>query len=430
MAEITPFQGIRYNQQKIKNMEDVICPPYDVITPEEQKTYYNRSEYNIIRLEHGLINPDDNPSNNKYIRARDTLTRWLSEQILKTDNDHTFYIYEQGFKYKDSFKKRVGLIACVRLEPWSNKVILPHENTMTGVKSDRLELMKATNCNISPVLCLYDDPGYRVTKLIAEKMLPGRLLVNINNGIESHRIWKANEPEFTQRVSHFMLTKSIYIADGHHRYETALAYQNERATGDAAGTRGNEAYNYIMMTLVSFSDPGIVMLPVHRVVKNIPDIIIEELKKRLPEFFEVNKHQITESRLSDNRGTDIKVIGLEENTIWSLKLIPSISLADIITEPHSPVYQRLDISILEHIIMEILLAPANKEENLVYTPDSSTAWNMVKSGQAKLAFLLNSLPVTTIKTITDKNDRMPRKSTYFYPKLPTGLVLNRLEGKL
>jgi uncharacterized protein (DUF1015 family) len=429
LAEITPFQGIRFNQEIVKNMEDVICPPYDVITPQEQKDYYDRSEYNIIRLEHGQVNPDDNDTNNKYTRARDTLTRWLNDRVLKTDNDHTFYIYEQGFKYKDSFKKRVGLIACVRLEPWSSKVVLPHENTMTGVKSDRLELMRATNSNISPVLCLYDDPGYRVTKLITEKMLPGRLLININNGIESHRIWKANEPEFTQRVCHFMLTKTIYIADGHHRYETALAYRDERAAS-TTGSRGNEAYNYLMMTLVSFSDPGIVMLPVHRVVKNIPDNGIEELKKRLPEFFEISKHQISESQIAETSGTDIKVIGLEENIIWNLRLNPSINLAEIMKEPHSPVYQRLDISIFEHIIMEILLTPANKDESLLYTPNSYTAWNMVKSGQGKLAFLLNTLPVTTIKSITDKNDRMPRKSTFFYPKLPTGLVLNRLDGKL
>jgi uncharacterized protein (DUF1015 family) len=226
-----------------------------------------------------------------------------------------------------------------------------------------------------------------------------------------------------------MLTKTIYIADGHHRYETALAYRDERAAGNP-GARGNEAYNYLMMTLVSYSDPGIVMLPVHRVVKNIPDNAIEELKQRLPEFFEITKHQISESQISETGGTDIRVIGLEENTIWSLRLLPSINLADIMQEPHSPVYQRLDISIFEHIIMEILLAPANKDNDLLYTPDSYTAWNMVKSGQGKLAFLLNTLPVTTIKSITDKNDRMPRKSTFFYPKLPTGLVLNRLDGKL
>jgi uncharacterized protein (DUF1015 family) len=410
-------------------MEDVMCPPYDVISPEEQQAYYNRSEYNVIRLEHGQVNPDDNDTNNKYTRARDTFNKWFNEQVLKTDNDHTFYIYEQGFKFKDSYKKRVGLIACVRLEPWSSKVILPHENTITGVKRDRLDLMRATNSNISPVLCLYDDPGYRVTKLVNDKMLPGRLLININNGIESHKIWKANEPEFTQRVSHFMLTKSLYIADGHHRYETALAYKDEKASG-AAGSRGYEAYNYVMMTLVSFSDSGIVMLPVHRVIKEIPDNLIEELKNRLPEFFEISKHPITQSQIAETRGTDIKVLGLEENTLWNLRLLPSRSLAEVLTEPHSPTYQRLDISIFEHIIMETMLASVNSSENIAYTPDSFAAWQMIKSGKGKLAFLLNTLPVTTLKAIADKNDRMPRKSTYFHPKLPTGLVLNRLDGTL
>jgi uncharacterized protein (DUF1015 family) len=429
LAEITQFPGIRFNQQIIKNMEDVICPPYDIITPEEQKAYYNRSEYNIIRLEHGLINPDDNNTNNKYTRARDTLNGWLNDHILKTDNDLTFYIYEQGFKYRDGFKKRLGLIACVRLESWANKVIFPHENTMMGVKSDRLDLMRATNSNISPVLSLYDDPGHKVTKLMTEKMLPGRLLININNGVESHRMWKANEPEFTQRVSHFMLPKSIYIADGHHRYETALAYRDEKAKS-SAGSRGNEAYNYIMMTLVSFSDSGIVMLPVHRVIKNIPTSLIEELKNFLPEFFEISKHPLTEAQLSETRGNDIRALGLEDNKIWTLKLHPTRSITDVLTEHHSLIYQRLDISICEHIIMETMLSPVNSNENIIYTPDASAAWQMIKSGEAKLAFLLNTLPVTTLKSIADNNDRMPRKSTYFYPKLPTGLVINRLDGIL
>jgi uncharacterized protein (DUF1015 family) len=400
-----------------------------VISPQEQNAYYNRSDYNIIRLEDGLTNANDNDDDNKYTRARDTLTQWLKDQVLKVDNDHTFYIHEQGFKYKDSFKKRLGLIACVRLESWSSKVILPHENTMTGVKSDRLNLMKATNSNISPILSLYDDPGYRVTKLMVEKMLPGRLLININNGNVTHKVWKANEPEFVQRVCHFMSPKSIYIADGHHRYETALAYRDDRIQNSPA-PKGNEAFNYIMMTLVSFSDSGIIMLPVHRVIKQMPSSLVEELKSRLPDFFEITIHQINDANISDTRGNYIKVLGLAENELWALKLSPSHSMSDILKESHSPIYQRLDISILEHIIMETLIPSVNHNDNIIYTPYAEEALEIVRSGQGQLAFLLNSLPATTLKSIADNNDRMPRKSTYFYPKLPTGLVINRLEGQL
>ncbi|OGO15947.1 MAG: hypothetical protein A2Z02_02870 [Chloroflexi bacterium RBG_16_48_7] len=428
MAEITPFQGLRYNQNIAGNIEDVICPPYDVISDEDQKLYYDKSEYNVIRLEHGRVMPGDNEKNNKYIRARDTLTNWMKDGVLKIDNDHTFYIYEQGFTHNGGYRKRVGLVACVRLEPFSRKVIFPHENTSSGVKLDRLELMRALNANVSPILCLYEDPGNKITKLMTDRMLAGRLLININNGDDTHRVWKANEPEFVQRVSHFMSPKSIYIADGHHRYETSLAYRDERAKNSLS--QGTEGYNYIMMTLVSFSDPGIIMLPVHRLFKKIPNKSLPEIQKGLAEYFEMTPMPINELSLEDKKGTDIRVIGLEPDKIINLRMLSSVLPRDAMPAQHSPVYQRLDVSIMEHIITEKVLSTANKEGNIVFTPDAQYALNQVNQGACQLAFLLNMMPPTTVKSIADSNDRMPRKSTYFFPKLPTGLVISRLDGKL
>jgi len=428
LAEITPFQGVRYNQNIIKNMEEVICPPYDVISPEQQQLYYDKSEYNVIRLEHGKVMEGDNDKDNKYIRARDTLTKWFQDGILKIDTDHTFYIYEQGFTYNGNYRKRIGLIACVRLEPFSRKIIFPHESTFSGVKADRLELMRALNSNVSPILCLYDDPGNKIAKLMTDRMLPGRLLVNINNGDDTHRVWKANEPEFVQRVSHFMSPKSIYIADGHHRYETSLAYREERAK--ASISQGYEGYNYIMMTLVSFADPGIVMLPVHRIFKNIDENTLSDFKKQLSNYFDISSMPVDEPNMEDRKGNDIRVLGLEPEKIVNLKLLSSINAKDFMPAGHSLAYQRLDVSVMEHIITEKLLGPANKEDNISFTPDAMHALNLVRQGNCRMAFLLNMLPVTTVKHVADAGDRMPRKSTYFYPKLPTGLVISRLDGKL
>ncbi len=428
MAEITPFQGLRYNQNIVGNIDDVVCPPYDIIPPGEQKSYYEKSEYNVIRLEHGMILPGDNEKNNKYIRARDTLTNWIKDGVLKIDTDHTFYIYEQGFTINESYRKRVGLIACVKLEPYSRKVIFPHENTSSGVKQDRLELMRALNANVSPILCLYEDPGNKITKLMTDRMLPGRLLININNGDDTHRVWKANEPEFVQRVFHFMSPKSIYIADGHHRYETSLAYRDERAKNSLS--QGTEGYNFIMMTLVSFSDPGIVMLPVHRLFKTIPESTMEDIRKGLSEYFEMTQLPVNELTMEDKKGTDIRVLGLEPGKMINLRLLSSVLPAKVMPSGHSPVYQRLDVSIMEHIITEKVLCAANKEGNIEFTHDAMYALEQLKQGACKLAFLLNMMPPTTVKSIADANDRMPRKSTYFYPKLPTGLVISRLDGKL
>ncbi len=264
----------------------------------------------------------DNAKNNKYTRARTTFDLWLKDSILKVDTTQTFYIYEQGFAYQANKKKRLGLIACVKLEPWENRVIFPHENTHQKAKSDRFEIMKACNCNISPILGLYDDPGNKATKLMQQKQLPSKLLIDIDMGNDFHKVWKANEPEFVQRSSHFMSPKPIYIADGHHRYETALAYRDERRKQTPAYT-GYEAFNFIMMTLVSFSDPGLVMLPIHRLIKGIDSSALNNLKSQLSTFFEITSVPVNRHELVENRMAGIKVLGLEEGQVLLLRLLPS-----------------------------------------------------------------------------------------------------------
>ncbi len=429
MAEISPFQGILYNEDKIKDMAAVICPPYDVISPEEQQSYYQASEYNVIRIEHGVALPGDTAKNNKYTRAHSTFAQWLNDSILKVDNVHAFYIYEQGFVVGGSKKKRFGLIACVKLEPWENKVIFPHENTLQKVKSDRLELMKACNANISPILGLYDDPGNKVTKLMQAKSLPSKLFLDITRGNETHKVWKANEPEFVQRISHFIIPKPIYIADGHHRYETALAYCEERRKATPSYS-GYEAFNFIMMTLVSFSDPGLVMLPIHRLVKGIQPKLLPDLQKQLRHFFDIKSSPVNKFELVENKMPGIKVVGMEPGQVTTLRLLPAVSLDEAMPKERSSVYKRLDVSIVEHLIIEKLLGIKNVSDHVTYTPDTEQAIELVEKGEYQLGILLSPMPVTTIKAIADAKDRMPRKSTYFYPKLPTGLIINRLDGKL
>lgn len=429
MAEISPFQGIRYNEDKIKDMAAVICPPYDVISPEEQQSYYQASEYNVIRIEHGVELPGDTAKNNKYTRARSTFNQWLNDSILKADNTHTFYIYEQGFVVGGSKKKRFGLIACVKLEPWEQRIIFPHENTLQKVKSDRLELMKACNANISPILGLYDDPGNKVTKLMQAKSLPSKLFLDITIGNETHKVWQANEPEFVQRSSHFIIPKPIYIADGHHRYETALAYREERRKATPSYS-GYEAFNFIMMTLVSFSDPGLVMLPIHRLVKGIQPKLLPDLQKQLSHFFDIKSSPVNKFELVENKMPGIKVVGLEPGQVTTLRLLPAVSLDEVMPKERSSVYKRLDVSIVEHLIIEKLLGIKNVSDHVTYTPDTEQAVELVGKGEYQLGILLSPMPVTTIKAIADAKDRMPRKSTYFYPKLPTGLIINRLDGNL
>jgi uncharacterized protein (DUF1015 family) len=429
LAEISPFQGVRYNQNKVKDLAAVICPPYDVISAQEQKGYYELNEYNIIRLEHSVELPEDNAKNNKYTRARNTFVQWLKDRILEVDTAHTFYIYEQGFTYLGAKKRRLGLIACVKLEPWENKVVFPHENTLQKVKSDRLELMKACNANISPILGLYDDPGSKLTKLMESRTLPGKLLIDITIDNETHKVWKASEPEFVQRFSHFITPKAIYIADGHHRYETALAYREERKKTTSSYS-GYEAFNFIMMTLVPFSDSGLVMLPIHRLVKGISSENMANLQSQLSQYFEIKSSPIDKLELVENRGSGIKVLGLEPEKVLSLRLFPSVPINEIMPQQRSTVYKKLNVSIVEHLIIEKILGFQSASDNVTYTPDTAQALKLVENGEYQMALVLSPMAVTTIKAIADAKDRMPRKSTYFYPKLPTGLILNRLDGML
>ena len=426
MAEVSPFSGVRYNQEIIRDMAEVICPPYDVISPEDQKAYYEKSDYNVVRLEHGMVLPKDTKTNNKHTRACSTFNQWLKERVLLIDHVPSFYIHEHCFTYQNIRKRRLGLTACIRLEPWENKTIFPHENTVPGIKSDRLELMRACPANFSPLFGLYEDLGHKVTKLLTVQA--GRKpAIDIAEGGETHKLWVANEPEFVQRVSHFLASKPIYIADGHHRYETALAYRDERKQ-ETKHFKGTEAFNFVMITLISFSDPGLEVLPVHRLIRNLSTDTLDKFRSILESHFELLSTPMNEG-LPDIAGTVTRVLGLEPGNAVALKLRQPMSLKEIMPAGHSEAYKRLSISILQHLVIDRLMA-LDKNCSIAYTPNAIEARRMVESGECQLAFLLNAIPVSTIKTISDSRDRMPGKSTYFYPKLPTGLVINRLEGTL
>jgi uncharacterized protein (DUF1015 family) len=427
LAEVSPFLGVRYNQEFVKDMAAVICPPYDVISQAKQKAYYEKSEYNVVRLEHGMVLPNDTKTSNKHTRACTTFNQWLKNRVLLIDHVPSFYIHEHCFTYQNIRKKRLGLTACVRLEPWEKKTIFPHENTVPGIKSDRLELMRACPVNFSPLLGLYEDLGQKVTKLLA--IQAGRKpAVDFDEAGETHKLWVSNEPEFVQRVSHFLASKPIYIADGHHRYETALAYRDERRQ-ETRHIKGNEAFNFVMITLVSFSDPGLVVLPVHRLIHNLSNKALAEFKSILEKNFELLSAPLGDGNLPEIAGATTRILGLEPGNIVALKLRHPIALKEIMPEGHSEAYKRLDISIVQHLVIDRLMA-LDKSCSIAYIPSAIEARRLIESGEYQLALLMNPIAAGTIKTIANSDDKMPGKSTYFYPKLPTGLVINRLDGTL
>jgi len=434
MAEIYPFRGLRYNQEIVKDLAQSICPPYDVIAPGQQKYYHEKSNYNAIRLEYPLPTVTTKQSAyNKYSGAAITLQRWLKEKVLQLEDYPAFYLHDQYFTYLGKRRKRRGLIVHVKLEPWGNK-IYPHEETFPKAKDDRLKLMRACQASFSPLFALYQDYEDKIAKTLTEASR-AEPVIEFTHPEEKHVVWAITDPAFICRLSEFLAKQSLYMADGHHRYETALAYQQERTHISTSKTpmslTGTEAFNYVMMTLVDFSDPGLVILPVHRLVRGIAPSALAQFENQLKRIFALKYVPLTENLIRSlecrmDGGALLGILGLVPQSLVLLQRRPDISFEDIMPRNHSLPYKNLSISLLNHLILDRILGTTQDSENVTYTVDIQQICQQIKEEKYQLAFLSNSPPLEIIKTIADADDRMPRKSTYFYPKLPTGLIMNSL----
>ena len=436
MAEIRPFCGIRYNQQSVKDLASVICPPYDVVTPQLQETLYQRNDYNVIRLECGQELPGDDAINNRYARAAITLQQWLERDILKADVTPAIYLHDHYFEFEGRRRRKRGIIACVRLEEWNKGVIRPHEETGVEAKVDRLNLLRACRANLSTVYALYDDPEQIIAAALAsqEEQEPV-IALTVDEG-ESHRVWAITEPEIINRIASNLAPQPLYIADGHHRYETALAYQRERQAYSSS-----EASNFIMATLTDSSDPGNIIFPVHRLVRGIPDSTLEGLKDKLEAFFELRSFPFDGSELSpliDNflsqkEMQTLGLLGLEKGRLFLLRLRGEDAWRRLVLSYSSTTHRSLGVSILHHIVLEGLLGGDRqyweREARLAYSLDAIDAARRVLTREYQLLFLLSPLTVNTVKAVADSGEKLLDKSTYFYPKQPTGLVINLLGGR-
>jgi len=428
--EVSPFRGIRYNQRMVGDLAQIICPPYDVITPEQQRLYYEKSDYNAIRLEFPELAGD------RYQRAAITFQQWLKQGILQLDKVSSFYLHDHRFEYLGEKRVRRGLIARVKLEPWG-RGIYPHEETSAKAKSDRLQLMRACRANFSPLFSLYQDSEQRITSILSETcrakpMVETSILSpstgkGPGEGVEAHTLWAITDPKIKQELSQLLSSEPIYIADGHHRYETALDYQQEREQQQSLTGKG--AFDYVMMELVEFSDPGLIVLPLHRLVRGIESSILVGLGDRLRSYFALESVPLKAgSSEASGLPTDscLGILGLQPGSLVVLKKRQDISLEAMMPGNKSQAYREFGVSILNHIILGDVLSGA-KDLDLAYTVDLKEACQQVRDSKYQLAFLVNPPQPEMIKAVADVQDRMPRKSTYFHPKLPAGLVMNPLD---
>ena len=438
MAEIRPFRGVRYNRQLVRDLSAVICPPYDIISPQMQDELYRRSEHNFVRVEFNRELPQDNAQDNRYTRSADTIRRWLEQGVLKTDEAPAIYIHDHYLSTQGKQHKRRNVIACVQLEEWDKMVIRPHESVLSKPKSDRLSMLWACQANTSPILAMFEDPGQKVANLLAAQAANQPVISVDNSTGEKHKVWAISDPKVIGEIQEKLSPQPFYIADGHHRYDSALTYRREMVACSASAT-GEEPYHFVMMSLVDFADPGLMILPPHRLVRGISRATFHELESQLKSFFEIEslpmtKHDVwqrVDSLLTGitprTKRTRLAVFGLNDENLLVLTPHDFATVSQMMPYFHSELYKKLDVSLVDHIILEKLLGITKDREDavLAYSYDRVDAVNRVRNQEYQLAFILNPVNPELVKAIADAGDRMPRKSTYFYPKSPAGLVFYR-----
>ncbi len=433
MATIVPFRGIRYNRQLSGNLANLITPPYDVIGPTDQDRYYESHPNNIIRLELGRTLPEDGPEDNRYTRSAGYLREWLTEGVLVAEDQPALYLYRQDFTVAGKRKTRTGIIGGVKIEPYENKVVLPHEETLPGHKADRMELMRHCRANFSPIFGLYADRNQSLDGLFARVASRDPDAACTDEDGQGHALWVVADKEDIATIQALLSGKQVFIADGHHRYETAQAYARER--------RGDESapWRYAMMTLVNLFDPGLLILPTHRLVKNLDGIDFPALLSALAADFLLAEYQLEDGRLDyfmtilqsvAAEGRHAFGVSRDGGTIHLLVLKDGVDLDRMMPEDKSASWRQLDVAILQVLVLQKLLgidaAQQRNGENLTYTGDEHQAMAALLAGTHQLAFLLNATPVAEVTAVAQSGDKMPQKSTFFYPKPVTGLVMYKL----
>ncbi len=438
MATIKPFRGIRYNPERIADLSDVITQPYDRIHDAEQRAYYAQHPYNFCRIIYGLREPDL-PDNNVYTRALAYAQTWMAEGILMREPQPALYVLEQVATAPDgrTYVRR-GFAAALELSHFDEGIILPHERTLSGPKQDRLNLTRVTRTSWEHIFILYPDEQQRINAMLESYTMHHAPVVVRERVIEpavEQRFWVVRDPLIIQSVMEEMGPKrNLIIADGHHRYETALNYREEmRARYPDAPA--NAAFNYVMATFVSMSDPGLVILPTHRLIYNYHRMDSKALLKALEPYFIITAQPdraAMEAGLAQATAEQPR-FGFYDGSYYLLTLKTLDTMAELVPD-RDPAWRALDVAVLHEIVIEHVMGLTKesvaRKENLDYLRDPNPGYRAVDEGRANFMFLLNGTRMEQVRACTVAGEKMPQKSTDFYPKIISGLVAMSLEGEL
>ncbi len=417
------FKGITYNPEKVK-IENVVTPPYDVITPEEQENFYKKSEYNIVRLILGKKFETDNDGNNRYTRAKEFYQKWLKEKVLIKDKKENIYYLEENFEINGKSYTREGFIAIVKLEEFEKGNILPHEKTLKGPKIDRFNLIKECKVNFSQIFGLYSDSKLRAISMLKEYACSTNPYFNFFFNDINYKFWKFSDQNLISKIQELMAEKKIFIADGHHRYETALAYRDFMRKKLNIPNNKEMPFDYIMFYLCPMEDKGLIVLPTHRLLKNI-SINLTDFLEKSKKYFEIK--ELKDKNLE-------KLIHLleskkEENTVFIFFNGKNFYLFEL--KDNLKNLNKLDVEILEEFIFKKILNITDEEisnkKKIDFIKDTDRGIKAVIENKFSGIFIMNPTKIDQIKQISLNKGILPQKSTYFYPKLLTGLVIYSLE---
>jgi uncharacterized protein (DUF1015 family) len=431
MADIQPFRALRYDLQRV-SASQVVTQPYDKITAAMQEGYYAASPYNLVRIILGRREPDS-AGDNVYTRAAAYASQWRSEGILRQDSSPSIYTYSQTFTAPSGTKfERRGFIALGRVEDYSAKVVFRHEQTLSKPKADRLDLLRATRAHYEQLFLLYEDSG-QIASLLATPQ-PPTIDVADEYGV-AHRVWQISDPGVIASVQEKMRDKKLVIADGHHRYETALNYRDECRSAAGASSNPQAPYEFVMMTFVNMNDPGLLVLPTHRVVHSLGSFSADDFQNSSRAFFELEE---VDPALDPARATALL---RERGRAGTALLAVTSNRAFVLHSPKSagaqfmaglsPRQQALDVVQLHKCLLEGVLKLSEEsirnQQNLSYLREAAEALAQVRKGAANIAFLMNPCPVAQVRDVAFAGEVMPQKSTDFYPKLLSGLTTYALD---
>ena len=442
MAIIAPFKGVSYNFKLFEDIPELLAPPYDVISEEEQEEYYQINPYNVIRLTLGKRKTGDSDWDNRYTRSAELWERWQSEEVLLSSESPSIYVTSLTYDPGDGSgpRTRWGLIALVRIEDKGSRVILPHEKTFSAHKDDRLKLMRASNAQFSQVFALYEDPENIVFDALKGPIHASpQVSFQLRDGT-SHQMWTVQDPSAFRHVASAMREKPIIIADGHHRYETALNFRNIMRA--RYGRRPpNKSFEYVMMYLTNMNDVGLTILPSHRMVKRCQSFRLETFLETLRQWFDVTTLSPSDSdpsprhlvlrKVLEEKGHITSAIGFHHHGghadyILTLKQ----GARDEMGEDLHDSLKELDVLVLSRLIFQKALGfseeDMDNEEIFHYQSDMEKALSRVDAGDYQMTFLVNPTKMGHVRDVTANALIMPRKSTYFYPKVITGLVFNSI----